>query len=429
LYGRRRVGKSELLDHFIQAKGGVRLLAREEAEHLQLRHFSEILAEHFQDPVLAKSPFASWDAFFTFLAQKAEKRLTVAVDEFPYLVAENRSVPSLLQYHWDEKLRKSKLFLILCGSSIGMMEDLMGAKSPLYGRRTGQMLLQPLTFRDALPCLGEMRRAVEGYAVFGGTPAYLTEFDPRKSLGACIREKILNPERFLYRDAEFILREEVREPRTYFSILHSIAKGNTRLGQIIHDTGLDKGVVGKYIGVLCDLHLVEREVPVTERKPEKSRMGIYRISDNFIRFWFRFVFPHGEAVEQGREDWILKKVIRPQIADFVSPVFERIARETLWAMGGAKRLPLRLTKLGRWWEKDQEIDIVGIGEDGNLYCEVKWSEGVDAVPILERLKEKARAVGLRGRSHFCVVARNFRRRASEGLQIDLADMKALLSSH
>ncbi|MEK7382657.1 MAG: ATP-binding protein, partial [Elusimicrobiota bacterium] len=267
LYGRRRGGKSEIIDQFIKARQGIRLLAREEAEALQLKQFSQTLAEHFQDGLLKTNPFTKWDAFFAYLADKAKERIVVALDEFPYLVQSNRSLPSLLQYHWDQKLRKTKIFLILCGSSIGMMENLMGSRSPLYGRRTSQMLLKPLRFADALPHLGHARQAVEAYAVFGGTPAYLVEYDRHKDLWHNIREKILSPERSLYRDAEFVLRQEVREPRAYFSILESIAKGNTRTGHIINDTGLDKGVVAKYLGVLIDLHLVQREVPVTEKTP------------------------------------------------------------------------------------------------------------------------------------------------------------------
>ena len=234
----------------------------------------------------------------------------------------------------------------------------MGSKSPLYGRRTSQLLLKPLQFADALPQLGRMRRAVEAYAVFGGTPAYLVEYDRHKDLWGNIREKILSPQRSLFRDPEFVLRQEVREPRSYFSILESIAKGNTRLGHIINDTGLDKGVVAKYLGVLIDLHLVQREVPVTEKAPAKSRKGIYRLSDHFFRFWFRFVYPHMQAIEEGRQDWLMDQILRPRLDEFVGPVFEEAAREALQIMDRGGRLPFRMLKIGRWWDGDAEIDLI-----------------------------------------------------------------------
>lgn len=426
LYGRRRIGKSEIIDQFIKARQGIRLLAREEAEALQLKQFSEVLAEHFQDGLLKTNPFTKWDAFFAYLADKAKERIVIALDEFPYLVQSNHSLPSLLQYHWDQKLRKTKIFLILCGSSIGMMENLMGSRSPLYGRRTSQMLLKPLRFADALPHLGHARRAVEAYAVFGGTPAYLVEYDRHKDLWHNIREKILSPERALYRDAEFVLRQEVREPRAYFSILESIAKGNTRIGHIINDTGLDKGVVAKYLGVLIDLHLVQREVPVTEKTPAKSRKGIYRLSDNFFRFWFRFVYPNFQAIEEGRQDWLMSTVIRPRMDEFTGPIFEAVAREALQAMDKAGHLPFRLLKLGRWWDKDAEIDLIGMGEKENLFCEVKWSDDVDASQALHKLQQSAAATGLTGKPHFCVIARSFKRDAPETIQLDLKKLKKLL---
>lgn len=422
LYGRRRVGKSELIDRFIREAGGIRQLARRRRSPSGCGTSRRCSRPTSATPCWRETPL-NWDAFFGCLAVKAKQRLVVALDEFPYLVAANPALPSLLQSHWDQGLRKTKLFLVLCGSSIGMMESLMGARSPLYGRRTGQMLLKPLGFADALPQLGAGRRAVEGYAVFGGTPAYLLGWDRRKSLWANIREKALNPERFLYRDAEFILREKVREPRVYFSTLQPIAKGNTRLGRIINGTGLDKGVVGKYVGILVDLHLVEREVPVTERKPEKSWKGIYRLANNFFRFWFRFVSPHIEVIEQGRQDWLMEKIVRPQMSDLVGPVFEPVVREALWALDSTGRPPVRLNRLGRWWEREQEIDLVCMGEGANLFCEVKWSDGVDGVRVIKHLREKSRAVRLQGRAHFCVAARSFRRRALDALNLDMSSLE------
>lgn len=266
---------------------------------------------------------------------------------------------------------------------------------------------------------------MEAYAVFGGTPAYLVEYDRRKDLWSNIREKILSPERSLFRDAEFVLRQEVREPRSYFSILESIAKGNTRIGHIINDTGLDKGVVAKYLGVLIDLHLVRREVPVTEKNPAKSRKGLYRLSDNFFRFWFRFVYPNLQAIEEGRQDWLVDTVIRPRMDEFTGPIFEAVAREALQAMDKTGRLPFRLERLGRWWDKDAEIDLIGVGGKENLFCEVKWSDGVDASEAVRKLQQNAAGTGLSGKPHFCVIARSFKRDVPGILQLDLKKLEKL----
>lgn len=433
LYGRRRVGKSELIERFLKDRKGLRLLAREQTESLQLRAFSRELAEFFQDEVLAAQPLTSWDPFFTYLTQRAkEGRLVLAIDEFPYLVQENRTLPSILQGYWDGRLRHSNIFLILCGSSISMMEGLLGGKSPLYGRRTGQILLRPFAFRQALELLGNnLERAVQAYAVFGGIPAYLIEFDNKKDIYRNIKENILKEDGFMFRDVEFLLREELREPRFYFSILSSISRGNTRLSEIMNDTGLNKGVVSKYLSVLSDLHLVERLVPVTEKHPEKSRKGIYRLLDNYFRFWFRYVRPAIQYVEKDEQEYVLRRIIKPSLNSFVGFSFEKIAEEVVYEMGRLGRLPFRPTKIGKWWHKSEEIDVVALNEETRdiLFCEVKWSKNIKAEGILSDLRRKAAMVEWnkeKRREWYCVVAKSFKGTTKDGLCLDLDQIGEIL---
>jgi hypothetical protein len=416
IYGRRGVGKSELIEHFIRGKEGVRLLAREEAETIQLRRFSERLASFFGDEVLKKNPFSSWDAFFTYLAEKSKERIVIALDEFPYLAGENPALPSIIQDYWDNRLKKTKIFLILCGSSISMMEKkVLGHKSPLYGRRTGQILLKPFSFKDAFRYLEKpIREAVEFYSVFGGMPAYLIQIDRGATLLKNIADKVLKKDAPLYRDVEFLLREELKEPRYYFSVLHSIAKGNTRIGEIMNDTGLKKGIVAKYLSVLCDLHLVKREVPVTESLL-KSRRGIYVLRDNFFRFWFKYVYPHKEEVESGRQGEIIKE-FEKALPQYVSSTFEEICREGLLEMEKRGKI-FHFTNLGKWWHKGEEIDLVGLNKDTGqiLLAECKWSEKVDAVKVLEELKQKAPSIGWKNKRepHYAVFAKSFVKKVAD----------------
>lgn len=435
VYGRRRVGKSELIEQFLKGKKGLRLLAREQSEALQLRGFSAELADFFKDKVLATQPFTNWDSLLMYVARRAEKhRLVLAIDEFPYLVQENRALPSILQGHWDRTLRHGKIFLILCGSSLSMMESLLGGKNPLYGRRTGQFLVRPFTFRQALALLGkDLESAVKAYAVFGGTPAYLVEYDKSKDIRWNIREKILREDAFMFRDAEFLLREEVREPRYYFSILSSIARGNTQLGRIVNDTGLDKGVVSGYLAALGDLHLVERLVPVTERRPEKSRKGIYRLLDNYFRFWFNYVAPAAQYVEKGEQAYVLRRFIEPSLNSFVGLAFEKVAEEIVEELGRLGKLPFKPTRIGKWWDRAEEIDLVALNEEtGNiLFCEVKWGENIDGQTLFGELKRKGALVDWnRGRrkEYFCIIARSFRRRTRQALCFALSDVKGILFS-
>jgi len=426
IYGRRRVGKSELIDKFMETQHGMRLLAREETKLLQLRTFSEKLSAFFHDDVLAKNPFSNWDAFFEYLAQKSGKRLVIAMDEFPYLVKEDPSLPSILQDYWDGKLRKTGIFLILCGSSMGMMEKLLGYKSPLYGRRTGQLLVRPFSFAESLEYESDIEKAVEMFSVFGGTPAYLNEFDKKKSALENIPEKILKEDSFIYRDVEFIIREELREPRHYFSILLSIAKGKTTIGEIMNDTGLDKSIVGKYISILIDLQFLKREVPATENI-NKSRKGIYLLSDNMFRFWFRFVYPYRELIEKNQQRLVLNSFIKPEFNRFVSFAFEDICRETVMAMNAEGKLPAGFSRVGRQWgaipgrrdgESQYEIDIVALNAETKdiLFAECKWQEKVDAKKVLSELKEKAKYVewnsGKR-KEHYAIFAKSFREKIKE----------------
>ena len=427
IYGRRRIGKSELIDQFIK-DNGIRLLAREESKTLQLRIFAEKLGEFFSDELLKKTEFKGWDGFFEYLYRKSDERIIVAIDEFPYLIKEDPAISSILQDYWDNKLTKTKIFLILCGSSISMMESkVMGYESPLYGRRTGQLLLKQIRFIHTLDYVGDFERAVEFYSVFGGTPAYLIETDPKKDIFTNIEDNILREDSFLYRDVEFVLRQELTEPRYYFSILLSIAKGNHRIGLIANDTGISISIVNKYLSVLRDLQLVYRMVPVTESY--KSRKGMHFLADNLFDFWFRFVYPVMDEIEKGKGRMVAES-IKPQFNQYVGKHFETIVQEILEVLNERELLPFRFTKIGRWWHKEKEIDVVALNGEikGTIFCECKWRGNVDAPKIVRDLRRKAGFVPVESeKEYYMVFAKSFRKRTEEEdvILYDLEDMERL----
>jgi hypothetical protein len=416
LYGRRRIGKSELIERFLGSAHGIRLLAREESKHLQLKKFSESCAEFFSDDFLKTTSFADWDSFFSYLAKRAGERVVIAIDEFPYLVKEDPSLPSIIQEYWDKQLADSRIFLILSGSSISMMEELtMEHTSPLYGRRTGQILLPGFAFGDVLDYIGDFTRAVELYAVFGGTPAYTMAIDTSRDVFDNISRKILSFDAVLSKDVEFVLRMELNEPRYYFSILLSIAKGNTRIGLIMNDTGLQKGIITKYLSTLIDLQLVIRRVPVTDTA--RSRKGLYFLSDNLFDFWFEFVHPAIERIERGEGEMVLESSIRPRFSRYVGKHFESMAEDLLIEFNKNDLLPFRFETIGSWWDKGEEIDLVACnGPDrAILFCECKWQDAVNARTILVQLKKKAVFVPW-NREHrqeyYLIIARSFSARCS-----------------
>jgi len=398
LYGRRRVGKTELLKRFCEEKKHIYVLADLSSEKDQLEIFSRAVYDATKESFLRTSPFSTWDAVFEYLGGLCkDERLIVVIDEFPYLVASNPALPSIIQRFWDEKWRNTKIFLILCGSYISVMErETLGYKSPLYGRRTGQILLEPMDFQDAslfFPRYSITEKIV-AYSIVGGTPAYLEQFSDRISIWQNIRERILRKDQFLYDEVRFILMEELKEPKNYFSILRAIAFGKTRLNEIVQESGLQRGMVANYLDVLQNLRIVERRIPITEEKPHKSRKGIYKLKDNFFRFYFRFIYPYKGYIEAGNTDLLLNDIIRPSMRQFLGPIFEDVCHELLIRLNREGRLPFRFDRIGFWWERNEEVDIVAYNQENRafLFGECKWRNKPVGINILEDLKRKVEII-------------------------------------
>jgi AAA+ ATPase superfamily predicted ATPase len=290
-----------------------------------------------------------------------------------------------------------------------MMEtEVLGYKAPLFGRRTGQWRIDPMTFEAVSDF--RRRRPFEDrlmhFCVAGGIPAYWLQFSRDEDFLKNLRCHVLAKGQMLYDEVEFILREELREPRFYFALLQAIAQGKRKLSEIVNATGIAQPMANKYLGVLSDLKIVERELPVTEGKPLKSRKGLYRITEEFFQFWFKFVFPRRGELEMGRIEDVLTN-IKQGLPQHLSVVYEKVACEIL-RRHMDRFFPF--TAVGRWWEKNEEIDIVAMNPDLNsiLFGEVKWSEKPVGVDLYEALKEKARRVtwGKKGRKeYFCLFSK------------------------
>lgn len=394
IYGKRRVGKTELIKQFIKDKPAVYFLADKRTMADQLRELARLMAEAFGDTLLLKQGFGEWLDVFQYLQRNAKERFVLVVDEFPYLAEVEKSISSVFQKGWDEYLRATNMMLVLMGSSIAMMEsETLIQKAPLFGRRSGQLLLQPLSFEQSRQFFPEKSFAefLRIFAVTGGMPAYLMQMDPQLSLEENIIEHILLKTEFLHNEVEFVLKEELREPKNYLSILRAIAFGKRKLGEIINETGIEKSpLVNKYLHTLAQLRIVERELPVTEKNPAKSRKGLYRLSDNFFRFWFQYVFPYHSDLEIGRHDEVLRK-FREQFNLLTAAVYEDVCRELVWQWQN-HLFPFERT--GKWWNKNEEIDLVAVNQNTNqiLFGECKWTEKPLGTNIFGDLKKKAKMV-------------------------------------
>jgi AAA+ ATPase superfamily predicted ATPase len=321
LYGRRRVGKTELLQQFCGERKAVYFLAAQVRDRDNLRAFRLTAAEALGDQLAASVEFPDWVAALGFLAERAgDERLVVVLDEFPYLCEADKSLPSQIQKFWDTRGKRSSLLLVLCGSQVSFMErEVLAERSPLFGRRTGQRRLEPLSPMATLQFFPrwKLEQRVIAYSILGGMPAYLRRFDDSRTLEDNLLREILRPEGYLFEEVQFLLRHELSNPATYNSLLAAIARGATRLADIALDVGVDSTTANKYLHVLRELNLVEREIPLSDPDPLRSRRGSYRIADRFLQFHFRHVQPNLSLIHAGRGARVLEEMIRPDVARLV----------------------------------------------------------------------------------------------------------------
>lgn len=409
IYGRRRVGKTELLRRFCRGKETAFFIGYSASGSEHIKKFQEVAAEELGDPEIAALK-PDWELVFKRIASK-KGRIIVVIDEFPFLALSDRTLTSRLLRIWELYLRNSRIFLVLCGSSVSMMErEVLAYKSPLYGRRTGQWRVEPFQFRELKKFFPDKdwEEIVRIYSIAGGVPFYLQYFSGR-GLEDVVANEFFNKGQMLYSEGEILLKEELREPATYFTILKALSMGKTRLSDLMNETGMPKTHISKYLAVLQSLGFVVREVPVTEKNPARSRLGLYFISDNYLNFWFKFIYPNASEIEMDRAAFA-RKVVRSELNAFVGRAFEKIGIQIL--AGHLAGKGMRVDRLGRWWDRQEEIDAVGLNEEERriFFCECKWSELAlrEAREIIARLREKAKRVewnaGKR-KETYCLIAK------------------------
>lgn len=384
LYGRRRIGKTSLVEQWtknrLEESGYLYWMATQTSTTNQLRDFSQTILR-FIEPDAPISPifsYESWEIALARVAQLAgERRFVLILDEITYVMQANPELPSLLQRAWDHLLKGSNLFLILTGSLAGIIQrSALDYQSPLYGRATARLKLQPLSFgtlRVLLPAMTTEQR-VAVYAITGGIPAYLELFDDTDNIIQNLREHFITPTNVMLNDAVFLLREQVEEPRNYIALLEAIANGSHKLTDIAKLAGLERSNANKYLTVLRELGYIERIVPATVQRPERSRQGRYVFTDAYLRFYFRFLRPYIGDIERGRFNRVIN-LLRDHLADFIGMyTFEELCREWLNEKSDRGELPYFLDRVGSHWSKEAQIDVVGINWRTKqiLFGECKW---------------------------------------------------------
>ena len=400
VYGRRRVGKTTAIARFSADKPSITYLADRSMETTLQQRLLHTIARFLEDDLLGQVTPPDWDWILGQFVNRAnfEKKIVLLIDEFQALAQVNSAFPSILQRLWDTMLQSQNLMLVLCGSLVGMMyRTTLAYDSPLYGRRTGQLRMRPLTFSDLRKAFPEktFNEVVELYAVSGGVPVYvqaLTGASPEAGLREQIADCVLSSGGRLYDEPRFVLSGEVSDTTTFFSILQVIAAGNRQQTHIAGKLGLSTSYLSSYTRMLLDLEVLEKRIPVTA-DPERSRRSLYYIGDHFFDFWFRYVYPYQGELESGRPSIALNEIER-SFDQYVSLPFEDCIRNWLWHLHDEKQLPFELHKLGSWWDKRVEIDVMGINNTTHdvLFGECKWSQSPVGLDVLKDLYNKAHHV-------------------------------------
>ena len=374
IYGRRRVGKTTLIKEFIKDKRAFYFLATTESEAQSMKRFAGVLSRTTKNPMLSKVTFTDWlDLFQVVADDHPDEKKVLVIDEFPYLVKTNPDFPSILQNAWDEVLKDHNVMLVLCGSLISMMKKhALAYDSPLYGRRTAQIRLMPLQFTDV----------------------YSSQNEP---LVEQIRRVVLSKNGFLYEEPDFLLNEEVQTPINYFSVLKAISDGNHKLSKIGMTMEQDTSAITPYLKILIDLGFVIKNVPITEKNPERSRKSLYYVSDNFIRFWFRYVYPFKGELELDNQQIVLDEMGKDFKQKFVAFAYESICRNIFAELCRKGQIDFAPSRIGSYWrndnEGDTEIDVAAVDNQHKrmFLGECKYHAKPVDVAVYSALQEKGQS--------------------------------------
>ena len=412
IYGRRRVGKTALINEFCKDKPTIFFSALNTTGKENLEALSRSIMS-FERPDSESVPeFSSYDAALNELTSLSkEKRIVFVIDEYPYLAKAKPAISAMLQHIIDHSWAESRMFLILCGSSVSFMENqVLGTESPLYGRRTGQFKIEPLDYKETAvfhPDLSAEDHSLV-YGITGGVPHYINKLDIRGSVDEALLDNFFDRSSYLYEEPGNLLNQELREPAIYNAIIKAIAEGASRMNEIKMKVGEENSLISKYLKTLIDLGIVRKETPVTEKPGKKT---IYLLADNFFRFWYRFVPVNMSAIDSGRIVKIYPHAVKQYLPDYMGLIFEKMCQDYL--LYYSDNLPIELNEIGQWWgadpgkRKQVQIDIVGTPVEGKEYIigSCKYRNEKIGVDELERMRHYAVVFGKGNHYHYYIFSK------------------------
>lgn len=416
VYGRRRVGKTTLINEFCRGKRTLSFTALEQSDADNLADFNRAIASFFNLPT-SIGGFSSWTDALSFIADRARtERFVFVFDEFPYAAMRNEALPSIFQVAIDRAFRETNAFLILCGSNQGFMEsNVLGRKSPLFGRRTAQIKVRDLGFRDAAKMLPGLsaHEAFTFYGCFGGVPYYLQQLDSSMGLKENLARLYFDPMGFLYGEPEGLIRQEFQEPAMYNSILRAVAAGANRAKQIADRAGVAQTTLPRYLKALESVGIIEKVVPFGE-SVETSKRGIYRLSEPCYAFWFRFVMPYSSDIEAGLGRAVANALPEEQLNEYLGHRFEALCAEWLVEQAKQGKLPIPVTAVSSWWgtnpdkRAQDDIDVLAADRVSKrlVIGECKYRESFDESAEIDDLESKRGVVKGFTASHFMLFCKH-----------------------
>jgi len=405
LYGRRRVGKTKLLTEFIKDKNAIFFVAEENNDLLNKEKFTKVVLGHYKENINVK--FENWEDLFSYISSKStDEKLIIALDEFPYIALSNPSFMSMLQNVIDHDLSNRNIMLILCGSSISFMEDeLVSHKSPLYGRKTGQMKLLPLQYFDVKNLFPNYssEEQFKVYSILGGIPHYLIQFNPNLSIDENIIRYCLNTVSLFYDEPKNLLHQELRSPTVYNAILEAIAGGASKINDISTKIGETQQKTAKYLQSLLELEIVKKSTPVDMGD---SRKTLYSLGDSLFEFMYRFVYKYRSLIEQDLGEALYLSGLKDEINAFYGKQFELVCHQYILKKNQTAQLEFLVEQFGKWWggnpesKKQEEIDIVGLSKTTALYGECKFKNEPVGIDVLKTLIERSNLIPRENRYYY-----------------------------
>lgn len=393
IWGRRRVGKTTLINEFTQNKRTIFFTGVDSTEKINLELFSLAIADCeniAEDEAIIYDNFQKAFNAINRLAQK--EQIILVIDEYPYLAKSYPAISSLLQQTIDIKFKNSNLFIILCGSSMSFMENqVLGYQSPLYGRRTAQYKIEPFNFYEACNYYQNFTKEdlAIAFGITGGIPLYMSFLNDKLTIKENICQNFLKSNGFLYEEPVNLMNQELRTPAVYNAIISAIAHGSSKNSEIANAVGLENSAASNYLEKLMGLALVQKVNPIGNPSTRKT---IYELKDTMFDFWYRFIPINKAQIERNRDD-LAWQYVDKNLNGYMGHVFEKICVDYLWE--NIDSLPFVFSNIGKWWgpnpqtRKEEEIDILAVAGNQALVAECKWRNAKTDTNVLNTLIDRA----------------------------------------